>query len=134
MTNEELINHGKKAMEFSYSPYSNFKVGAVVTTKDGKYFYGTNIENAAYPSGICAERCALFHAYAHGYRKDDLVSLAIVADGESLPYPCGACRQVISELFPLDGKIIVANLKGNVLETNIKELLPYIFDSSNLGM
>lgn len=128
----ELIEYAKEASKLSYSPYSKYAVGAVVTTKDGKYFYGANIENAAYPSGICAERCALFHTYMHGYKKDDLNQLIIIADSDSLPYPCGACRQVISELFPLDGKIYVANFKGEYLETNIKELLPFIFDSSNL--
>lgn len=133
MDNIKLVEHAKKARELSYSPYSSYAVGAAVLTKDGEVFYGANIENAAYPSGICAERCALFHTYMHGYKKEDIVALALVADSEQLPYPCGACRQVISELFPLNGKIIVSNLNGKMLETTIKELLPYMFDSNNLG-
>ncbi|MDD7736414.1 MAG: cytidine deaminase [Bacillales bacterium] len=132
MNQEELINHAKNAMKLSYSPYSNYPVGAAILTKDGNIFYGANIENCAYPSGICAERCAIFHTYMHGYRKEDIVSLTLVADSNDLPYPCGACRQVLSELFPLEGEIIIANLKGKVLKTNIKELLPYTFEPANL--
>lgn len=128
----ELLNEAKNARKLSYSPYSKYPVGAAILTKDGKVFYGANIENAAYPSGICAERCALFHTYMHGYKKDDIQALALVADGDGLPYPCGACRQVMSELFPHEGKIIVGNLKGKYLETSVKELLPFAFDSSNL--
>ena len=132
MNQEELINHAKNAMKLSYSPYSNYPVGAAILTKDGNIFYGANIENWAYPSGICAERCAIFHTYMHGYKKEDIVSLTLVADSNDLPYPCGACRQVLSELFPLEGEIIIANLKGKVLKTNIKELLPYTFEPANL--
>lgn len=129
---ELMLEHAKKARELSYSPYSKYAVGAVIITNDDNYFYGANIENAAYPSGICAERCALFHTYMHGYKKDDLKALVLVADSDSLPYPCGACRQVISELFPKDAEIIVGNLKGKTLRTTISELLPHSFDASNL--
>ena len=129
---EIMLEHAKKARELSYSPYSKYAVGAVVITKDNNFFYGANIENAAYPSGICAERCALFHTYMHGYKKEDIDALVLVADSESLPYPCGACRQVISELFPKNAQIIIANLTGKVLKTSIDELLPYSFDASNL--
>ena len=128
----ELLEQAKEARKLSYSPYSNYAVGAAVLTKDGKVWYGANIENAAYPSGICAERCSLFHTYMHGYKKDDIVALALVADSESLPFPCGACRQVMSELMPMDADIIVGNMKGKTLETNLKELLPYTFDASSL--
>ena len=129
---EIMLEHAKKARELSYSPYSKYAVGAVVITKDNNFFYGANIENAAYPSGICAERCALFHTYMRGYKKEDIDALVLVADSESLPYPCGACRQVISELFPKNAQIIIANLTGKVLKTSIDELLPYSFDASNL--
>lgn len=128
----ELLEEAKKARKLSYSPYSKYAVGAAILTKDGHVFYGANIENAAYPSSICAERCALFHTYMHGYHKEDIEALALVAESENLPYPCGACRQVISELFPTDGKIIVGNYNGDTLKTSIKELLPYAFDSNNL--
>ena len=132
MNQEELLNHAKKAMELSYSPYSNYPVGAAILTKDGKVFYGANIENCAYPFGIWSERCAIFHTYMHGYKKEDIVSLALVAYSDDLPYPCGACRQVLSELFPVDGEIIISNLKGKILRTTIKELLPFAFEPENL--
>lgn len=127
-----LIEKADEARVFSYSPYSHYAVGAAVLTDDERIFIGANIENAAYPSGMCAERCALFHAYMHGYKKENLKALAIFADGEGLPYPCGACRQVIGELFPLDAPIVIANKKGEKLVSDIRDLLPYIFDESNL--
>ncbi len=132
MTNEELIELAKEARKLAYTPYSHFKVGAVVVTKDGKHFFGANIENASYPLCMCAERNALYHTYMNGYKKDDIAILALVADTEDVCSPCGACRQVISELFPREGKIVMGNLKGKIKETSVKELLPFAFDSSDL--
>lgn len=128
----ELIEEAKKARKLSYSPYSNFAVGAVLLTKDGKLFYGSNVENASYPLCMCAERNALYNAYMHGYKKDDFVSLTLVADTDTPCTPCGACRQVISELFPKNAPIIMANMKGEVMESTIEELLPYSFSSEDL--
>lgn len=127
-----LIEKADEARKLSYSPYSHYAVGAAVLTDDNRIFLGANIENAAYPSGMCAERCALYHVYMNGYKRENLKALAIVADGESLPYPCGACRQVISELFPLDAPIVIANRQGEKLVSDIRGLLPHIFDESNL--
>lgn len=132
MTDQELIIKAINARELSYSPYSNFKVGAAVLTKDEKVFIGTNIENASYPLCMCAERNALYNAYLNGYKKNDLLALAVVADTDDPCAPCGACRQVISELFPRDGKIIMANLHNNVKITNVEELLPFAFSSEDL--
>ena len=128
---DEIIELAKKARELSYSPYSNFKVGAVVITKDG-YYLGSNIENASYPLSMCAERNALYNAYMHECKKDDLLALAVIADTEEVCSPCGACRQVISELFPKDAPIYLANLKGKLLKTNIEELLPLAFNKDDL--
>lgn len=132
MTDQELIKAAVDARELSYSPYSNFKVGAAVLTKDNKVFIGTNIENSSYPLCMCAERNALYNAYLNGYKKDDLLSLAVVADTDEPCSPCGACRQVISELFPKKGKIIMANLHNNVKVSNIEELLPFAFSDEDL--
>ena len=132
MNKQELIERAKKARELSYSPYSHFAVGAVVITKDGKVFEGANIENSSYPLCMCAERNALYNAYMHGYKKDDFVSLALVADTDVPCSPCGACRQVISEIFPKDAPIYMANLKGDVKEATIAELLPYAFTGEDL--
>ena len=132
MNNQELIKLAVEARELSYSPYSNFKVGAALLCKDGKVFVGSNVENSSYPLCMCAERNALYNAMMHGYKKADFVSLAVVADTEGVCSPCGACRQVISELFPRDGAIILANLKGDEMVTNIDALLPLAFSGEDL--
>ena len=132
MNKEELVLKAKGARALSYSPYSHFAVGAAVLTKDGKVFVGANIENSAYPLCMCAERNALYHAYMNGYKKEDLVALALCADTDDPCSPCGACRQVISELLPIDAPIYMANLKGEIQETDIKELLPFAFSSEDL--
>ena len=132
MNKEELVINAIDARNLSYSPYSKFKVGAALLCKDGKVFLGANIENSSYPLCMCAERNALYNALMHGYKKDDFVSLAIVADTDEPCSPCGACRQVISELFPRNGQIVLANLKGQIKETNISPLsLAYLFALSN---
>ena len=132
MKREELVQKAMEARELSYSPYSNFKVGAVVLTKDGQVFLGANIENSSYPLCMCAERNALYNAYMHGYKKDDFVALALCADTDAPCSPCGACRQVISELFPMDAPIYMANMKGLIQETTAKELLPFAFSAKDL--
>ena len=132
MNKEELVLKAKEARELSYSPYSRFAVGAAVLTKDGRVFVGANIENSSYPLCMCAERNALYHAYMNGYKKEDLLALALCADTDGPCSPCGACRQVISELLPVDAPIYMANLKGALQETNIKELLPFAFSPEDL--
>ena len=133
MTKEELVLKAKEARELSYSPYSHFAVGAVVETKDGEVFLGANVENSAYPLCMCAERNALYNAYMHGYTKEDLVALALIADTEKPCSPCGACRQVLSELFPDTAPIYMANMKGEIQESNVQELLPFAFSEEDLG-
>jgi cytidine deaminase len=129
----KLVEEALKARELSYSPYSEFKVGAAILSKDGKIFYGANIENASYPLCMCAERNAIYNAMMDGYKKDDFVALAIIADTDEVCAPCGACRQVMSELLNKDTKIYMANLKGEIKETTPEELLPYAFSSDALG-
>ncbi len=132
MKNNELAKVAIEARNLSYSPYSKFKVGAALLCKDGKVFKGANIENSSYPLCMCAERNALYSAMMNGYKKEDFVALAIAAETDEPCSPCGACRQVISELFPKDGKIYLANLKGMEKETNIAELLPFAFSGDDL--
>ena len=131
MSHEELVKEAFKAMKFAYAPYSKYHVGACVLCKDGKTFYGANIENAAYPSGVCGERSAIFAAYSNGYRKDDIEAIAIVTDGGKLGSPCGMCRQVLSELLNHDTPIILSNGKEE-RTTNIEELLPFSFGAMDL--
>ena len=132
MRDEELMQKAVDARQLSYSPYSNFKVGAALLCKDGKVFLGANVENSAYPLCMCAERNALYNAMMNGYKKSDFLALAIAADTDTPCSPCGACRQVISELFPRDGEILLTNLKGDSYKTNIDELLPLAFSGDDL--
>ncbi len=132
MTKEELVAKAIEARERSYSPYSKFKVGAALLTKDGEVYLGTNIENASYPVSMCAERNAIFNAYCNGVEYENIEAIAIVADTEEPVSPCGMCRQVLSELFPRDANIYLANLDGMIKITTIDELLPYAFDGDDL--
>lgn len=132
MNKELLIQKSIEALELSYSPYSHFRVGAAILLKDGNIIQGANIENASYGLTMCAERNTVFRTILSGYKTEDMVALALCADADEVPYPCGACRQVLSELFPLDAPIYVHNTRGKILETNVKELLPYIFNKENM--
>ena len=133
MKNNELVKAATEARNLSYSPYSKFKVGAALLCKDGKVFKGANIENSSYPLCMCAERNALYNAMMNGYKKEDFAALAISADTDEPCSPCGACRQVISELFPKESKIYLSNLKGDTKETDIEELLPFSFSGDDLN-
>ena len=132
MNRKTLIEEALLARGLSYAPYSRFAVGAALLTKDGKVFRGANIENSSYPLCMCAERNAIYSAYMAGYKKEDFAALAVVADTDEACSPCGACRQVISELFPREAPIYLANLHGNEKETNIEELLPFAFSGKDL--
>ena len=132
MTKEELILKAKEARELSYSPYSHFAVGAALLTKDNEVFMGANVENSSYPLSMCAERNAIYGAYLDGVKKEEIVALAIAADTDTPCSPCGACRQVISELLPKNAKILMANLKNDIKETTIAELLPFAFSEDDL--
>ena len=132
MTNEELLSHALKARENSYSPYSHFPVGAALLCKDGEVYYGTNIENASYPLCMCAERVCLYNAMMDGKGREDFIAFAVVGDTEGPTSPCGACRQVLSELYPADKPIYMANLHGLTKTTTVSELLPFAFDGGDL--
>ncbi len=134
MKRDDLIKEAIKAMSNSYSPYSNFKVGAALLTKDGTIYHGANIENASYGLCSCAERNAIFNAYCHGVKLKDIEALAIVAKGERPVSPCGACRQVISELCPENTKIYLANTEGKYLEKSVDDLLPYSFKAKDMDV
>ncbi|MEI6778381.1 MAG: cytidine deaminase [Chloroflexales bacterium] len=118
------------ARERAYAPYSHFHVGAAVLTAAGNIFLGGNIENAAYPMTICAERVAIFSAYAAGER--EIVALAVVTPTDDVASPCGACRQVILELAP-HSTIILLNLSGAQRLVTPQDLLPFGFGPAQLG-
>ena len=124
---QELLAKAVEAREYSYSPYSNFKVGAALITKAGKIYTGCNVENASFGLTICAERTAIFKAISEGEREFE--ALAVVADVEGVVSPCGACRQIIHE-FLRDAQIITGNIKGDYKIFTPDELLPFPFSES----
>ena len=124
-----LVMAARAAREQAYAPYSRFAVGAAALTASGRIFPGCNIENAAYPACLCAERVALVSAYAAG--EHEIVALAVVADTPGPASPCGTCRQVILELAP--GCVItLANMRGDTLQTTPDVLLPGGFTAESL--
>ncbi|WP_064091455.1 cytidine deaminase [Rossellomorea aquimaris] len=131
MNAEQLIQEAKLAREKAYVPYSKFKVGAALLSKDGKVYHGCNIENAAYSMCNCAERTALFKAYSDGDKEYSMI--AVVADTARPVPPCGACRQVISELCSPEMKVVLTNLKGDVEQLTVAELLPGAFSPEDLN-
>ncbi len=121
--NKQLIGLANEARRHAYAPYSNYPVGAALRTKTGRVFTGVNVENAAYPTGICAERVAVFKAVSEGER--DFEVIAVVTDNGGSP--CGACRQVLSE-FGLDTVVLIADGNGKLsMETTVRNLLPEAF-------
>ncbi|QPA29939.1 cytidine deaminase [Thermaerobacillus caldiproteolyticus] len=130
MDKNQLINEALSGREKAYVPYSRFQVGAAILTKEGKIYKGCNIENASYGLTNCAERTAIFKAVSEGQK--EFAMMAIVADTDGPVSPCGACRQVIAEFCDPDMPIILANLKGNIQETTVKELLPFAFSSKDI--
>lgn len=129
-TNEkELIESAKKAREKAFAPFSKFKVGAALRTRNGKIYTGCNIENASYSLTICAERVAVFKAISEG--ETEFEEIAVVADTDELTPPCGPCRQIIWE-FCGDIPVAMSNLKDETETIQMSELLPRAFDSDFL--
>lgn len=125
---DKLVRSAQAAREWAYAPYSNYPVGAALLTESGQIYDGVNIENAAYPTTICAERVAVFKAVSEGER--EFVAIAVVtANGGS---PCGSCRQVLAE-FGLETVVLIADQNGNITwETSVKKLLPGAFGPNDL--
>ncbi len=130
ITNDELILQAEKAMKNAYAPYSGFTVGAALLAKSGKVYTGCNVENASFGVTNCAERTALFKAVSEGER--EFISIAVVGgkDGKvgDFCYPCGVCRQALSEFTDISFKILLKNGDGDVISTTLYDLLPNAFD------
>ena len=138
---QKLLDEAEKAMESAYNPYSKFYVGAALLTDDGNMISGSNVENSAYGSTICAERSAILRANAMGYR--NFREIAIIAKGEDfktqeVSAPCGACRQVLYEMSQISEenmKIILSTTdKEKIILTTINELLPLAFGPKDVGI
>lgn len=119
-------------LENSYSPYSHFRVSAIVVMKDGREFYGVNVENASYGATICAERSAILSAISAGYKKGDFKELYVMCDNEKIGMPCFICRMVISEFFSKTDNIICMNPKGETESHTVEKLCPYPFSDEDL--
>ncbi len=125
---QKLINAAIQARTKSYSPYSGYSVGAAVLTASGEIFSGCNIENASYGATMCAERTAFFTAVAAGHKNFTAIAIVGGKDGEAdLPYPCGMCRQVLSEFCDKDFKVIIARSETDFEEYTLGVLLPHSF-------
>lgn len=119
-----MFRSQKKELRNSYSPYSGFKVAAALITKSGKVYTGANIENSSYPATVCAERVALFKAISNGERGFE--AIAIVCEKGDFCYPCGVCRQVMSEFCDESFRIILEG--DNIIKSHtLEELLPHSF-------
>jgi cytidine deaminase len=127
-----LVRKARDARKRAYAPYSGFKVGAAVRTRDGKIFGGCNVENASYGLCNCAERTALFSAIAAGYKPGDFTHLAVVADTDEPCAPCGACRQVMFELGGSNLIVVQSNLQGATTTAKMDQLLPGAFGPDSL--
>ena len=121
---EKLIGAAAASREKAYAPYSNFRVGAAILTKEGRYYTGCNIENASYGLTCCAERVALFKAVSNSERSFE--AIAVTAGTDEYCSPCGACRQALAE-FGTDIKVYMVNGSGNYQVRTVAELLPESF-------
>jgi cytidine deaminase len=123
-----LIELAIEARRRAYAPYSNYQVGAALRTKSGRVFTGCNVENAAYPTGMCAERVAVFKAVSEGEQEFEVLAV-VTSNGGS---PCGGCRQVLAE-FGLDTLVLIADGHGRLVqETSVAGLLPGAFTPKDL--
>ena len=133
MTDKELTLNAIAAMNNAYAPYSEFKVGAAILTNDGRVFCGCNIENAAYPAGICAERTAIASAVSSGAKEFKKIAIVGGKKGKITDYcpPCGICRQVLNEFYSEDFEILLFN--GTEVKSHLlKELLPFGFGGEDI--
>ena len=125
---DELIQRALQARGRAYAPYSGYAVGAAVLSGSGTIYSGANVENAAYPSGVCAERSAVFNAVGEGERRITAVVVATKNGGT----PCGSCRQVLSEFGP-EAEVLMVDSSGRIVsQTTVASLLPQAFGASHL--
>lgn len=122
----------REILKNSYSPYSNFKVAAIVVMKDGSEFKGVNVENASYGAAICAERSAIVSAVSSGYKIWDFKELHVMVRSGKIGMPCFICRQVISEMFEKDNNVYCYDTNGNVKKYTVEQLCPYPFGKEDL--
>ena len=127
---DEWLDEVIEAQSRAYTPYSKFNVGALLVTEDDEYIYGANIENAAYPATICAERSALVSAYSNNITK--FKAIVVVTDADGPASPCGVCRQVMKELCDDDMPVYLTSKSGEVINRTGADLLPLCFSGKDM--
>ena len=127
-----MVEKLKELLNNSYCPISNFAVSACVITKDGREFYGVNVEDASTRSGTCAERSAIFAAITAGVKKGEFKEVNVMVSSGDISTPCFSCRQMFVELFDEDCIIRCYSTEGEYKEYTVKELCPYPFESDDL--
>jgi len=127
-----LVKKAIEAKEKAYAPYSGFRVGAAVQLADGRIYTGCNVENSSYGATICAERTAIVKAISEGEAK--ISAVAVASDSDRLTYPCGICRQVISEFRSGDTKIICSDKNGNYKVYDMNDILPHAFAREDINL
>jgi len=126
---EELI----KLLDNAYAPISNFRVSAIITTKDGRCFKGVNVEDASTRAGICAERNAICNAITCGVKKSEFDSIYLMVDENNISTPCFVCRQLITEFFDENSIIHCYSKDGKIVTYKVNELCPHPFDENDLN-
>jgi cytidine deaminase len=127
---EALVARARQARDWAYAPYSHYRVGAALLAASGKVYDGVNVENAAYPASMCAERTAVFKAISEGEREFTAIAVASANGGP----PCGSCRQVLAEFGP-HILVMVADADGHIVrEATVEEMLPGAFTPEDLNL
>lgn len=127
-----LMDEARKAVERSYSPYSNFPVGCALLTKDGKIYTGVNIENVSFGATNCAERSAIFTAVSEGYRPGFIKAVAVAGETDNFLPPCSICRQVLVEMADAQTPVYLTRRDGEILHTSVEKLVPYAFEKLDM--
>lgn len=125
MKEKKMIDMAREVSKNAYAPYSRYKVGAVVEGSSGRLYTGCNVENMSFGLTVCAERVAIFKGISEGEKS--FTRMVIISDDDSIPIPCGACLQVISEFSTKDMEIIVSSKDGKLEKYKLAELLPNPF-------
>ena len=128
MSDPELLKRAAEAKEMAYAPYSGYRVGAALLCNDGSVVTGCNVENISFGATICAERCAVVKAVSEGKR--DFKKIEISVSGDEIGFPCGICRQLISEFAKGDFEFVCANNKGEFKKFTLSQLMPHGFYSN----
>jgi len=127
MMKEQLIKAAKEILVHSYSPYSNFPVGAAILCQDGTVITGVNVENASFGGTVCAERSAIFTAVGRGYKKGDFKAIAVAGKTQSFLPPCCLCRQIMVEFFEPEASVYLTDESGAIATYSLGELAPLSF-------